>query len=399
MTHFDSTKEVIVLTEHFAPSTGATAQLLTDLVEDLVHLGVRLRVLTSTPGSTQSLYPIHRFSVLNRSSVGIFHKLLQGLLFFCGSSIWLLFNSKKNQTLLIVSNPPFIGLIGLLLSLLKKTRFIFVFQDVFPRSASLTGILPAQGPIVSIWRYLMKLVLEQSATTVVLSDSMISRCILEFGHNPALISIPNWAILPQSSKSKAESPLSSEWGLLDAFTIQYSGNFGRLHEILTILEAARLLVDQPIKFAFVGGGAKCTQITRYCHTYDLQNVIIKPYQPRGLLSDSLAACDMSVVSLIPGAEDTVAPSKLYGILASSRPVLLISSENSELVDTITASRCGVVIAPGDVTSLASQLIYLKDNPDIVRLMGANAANLYNQISGRSKAVDAYYRLMRTHNMI
>ena len=45
-------KELIILTEHFWPSTGATAQLVSDLVDDLHAQCCCLRVLTSTPGSS-----------------------------------------------------------------------------------------------------------------------------------------------------------------------------------------------------------------------------------------------------------------------------------------------------------------------------------------------------------
>ena len=64
-------KELIILTEHFWPSTGATAQLVSDLVNDLHAQGCCLRVLTSTPGSSCSSYPIHRFSTSSKVSVGI----------------------------------------------------------------------------------------------------------------------------------------------------------------------------------------------------------------------------------------------------------------------------------------------------------------------------------------
>jgi glycosyltransferase involved in cell wall biosynthesis len=392
-------KELIILTEHFWPSTGATAQLVSDLVDDLHAQGCCLRVLTSTPGSSCSSYPIHRFSTSSKVSVGIVGKLIDGLHFLFGSTYWLLRYSRTGQGLFIVSNPPFIGLVGPLLSLLKQLPYVFLLQDIFPRSAVLTGVLPAKGPLSWIWRQLLALVLSGSQATVVLSSSMIARCRQEFGEKSLLVSIPNWAVVPVSSSQKSLNSLAKEWGVDSMFTVQYSGNFGRLHDILTILEAARLLAHRPLKFVFVGGGAKRSQIQAYCQAYGLTNVILQPYQPRDQLSTSLSACDVALVSHISGSEDTVAPSKLYGILASSRPVLLIASETCELARMVDQAACGVVVQQGDVHGLVDALLTLEADPQLVAAMSERAGAVYQSQFGRDRSTAAYLNLFRQFQMI
>jgi len=392
-------KELIILTEHFWPSTGATAQLVSDLVDDLYAQGCCLRVLTSTPGSSCSSYPIHRFSSSSRVSVGIVGKLINGLHFLFGSTYWLLRYSRTGQALFIVSNPPFIGLVGPLLSLLKQLPYVFLLQDIFPRSAVLTGVLPAKGPWSWIWRKLLALVLSGSQATVVLSSSMIARCRQEFGEKPRLVSIPNWAVVPVSSSQKSLNPLAEEWGVDSVFTVQYSGNFGRLHDILTILEAARLLANRPVKFVFVGGGAKRSHIQAYRQVYGLTNLILQPYQPREQLSTSLSACDVALVSHISGSEDTVAPSKLYGILASSRPVLLIASETCELARMVNQAACGLVVQQGDVQGLVDALLTLAADPQRVAAMSERAGALYQAQFGRDRSTAAYLNLFRQSHMV
>jgi len=392
-------KELIILTEHFWPSTGATAQLVKDLADDLHAKGSSLRVLTSTPGPDCRHYPVHRFSGYRQVSVGIVGKLTEGVHFLLGSTFWLLRHGHTGHGLFIVSNPPFIGLVGPLLAFCKRLPYVFLLQDVFPRSATLTGVLPAKGPVVWFWRELLALVLNQSRATVVLSSSMLSRCRQEFGDKASLVSIPNWAVVPTSSRLKSSNPLALQWGIESVFAVQYSGNFGRLHDILTILEAARLLQDQPIRFIFVGGGAKRAQILAYCKAYDLSNVIVQSYQPRDQLELSLTACDLSLVSLIPGSEDTVAPSKFYGILASSRPVLLIANRDSELALLIEQEECGVVVEQGDVGGLSDALLMLQANPELVTRMSERAGALYRKHFGRQQSTAAYLQLLRQCQLI
>ena len=392
-------RELIILTEHFAPSTGATAQLVKDLADDLSCKGVALTVLTATPGYPGSSYPVHRISGVTSSSNGVFSKILSGLSFFLGSITWLLFKTSANHSLFIVSNPPFVGLIGPLLACTRKIRYEFLLQDIFPRSAVLTGILPSKGPVIWLWRSLMSFVVHKSACTVVLSQSMLTRCRKEFGETSKLFVIPNWTAVSSVRPICRSNTLSSSWGLDDIFTVQYSGNFGRLHDILTILEAARLLKGYPIKFLFIGNGAKYKQIRSYERSFSLDNILIKDYQPRELLAQSLATSDISIVSLIPGAEDTVAPSKLYGILASSRPVILISSNHSELADLITTSGCGEVFMPGDSVEMSKYILSLYDKTSDITSMSNMASKLYHDNYGRSKSTKNYLHLLKTLKLV
>lgn len=391
-------RELIIVTEHFAPSSGATAQLINDLADDLHDKGVHLRILTSTHGSSHHAYPIHRFSDSSHTSVGIFRKLSHGIRFFLGSLKWLLCKNNANNSLLIVSNPPFIGLIGILVRLLRGTRYIFLYQDIFPRSAILTGILPARGPLAKLWHLFLLWTLRLSEATVVLSQSMISRCSKEYGQSN-IQCISNWPVLLTQEPSRRENKLSQEWGLSSSFTVQYSGNFGRLHDIMTILEASRILSYTDIKFLFIGDGAKRGQILQYRDYFNLHNLLLKPFQSRELLSLSLATSDLSIVSLIPGAEDTVSPSKLYGILASARPILLISNLESELAQLIKRYSCGFVLEQGDVLGLADVILESSKNPGLLQSMGENSRQCYLDLFTRSKSSSEYYSLLAKHEFI
>jgi glycosyltransferase involved in cell wall biosynthesis len=228
---------------------------------------------------------------------------------------------------------------------------------------------------------------------VVLSDAMAERWRRELRRPLPLTVIHNWAVERASDIPKQVNPLAREWGVADAFTVQYSGNFGRLHELLTLLEAARLVQDVPIRFLFIGGGAKQAQITAYRDAFGLDRVLVKPYQPRELLPLSLGACDLAAIGLIPGAEDTVAPSKFYGILASGRGVLLVAQRGCDLAQLVLREGCGVVVEPGEVAELALELRSLAVHPARVAAMGEQARRLYQERFGLEKALAAYEALL------
>ena len=383
---------LLLISEHFEPSTGATAQLMTDLAQGLHQRGWQLQVLTATPGGALA-FPIQRLNGSETIAVGVAAKALRGVRFLLGSLLWCLRHGRRGDVVLIVSNPPFIGLLGPLIELGRGLPYVFVFQDLFPRSAVLSGVLPAAGPVAVLWRGLMGLVCRRSRRTVVLSQAMETRLRRDLGRQLPLSVIHNWAVERGHDTARAHSPFAREHGYADRFTVQYSGNFGRLHDLLTLLEAARLLEQQAVQFVFIGGGAKQSQIEAYRQGFALSNVLRLPYQPRQRLPESLAACDMAAIGLIPGAEDTVAPCKFYGILASGRALVLIARRSCDLAQLVQREGCGIVVEPGEAAELAARLQELSEQPELVRTMGERSRALYDRQFGLERSVDRYAALL------
>jgi glycosyltransferase involved in cell wall biosynthesis len=313
--------------------------------------------------------------------------------FLLGTLLWCLRRGRPGDVVLIVSNPPFIGLLGPLIQLGRGLPYLFVFQDLFPRSAVLSGVLPAAGPVALLWRGLMGQVCQRSHTTVVLSQAMETRLRRDLGRNLPLAIIHNWAVEKGLDVPRAINRFAQEHGYANRFTLQYSGNFGRLHDLLTLLEAARLLQGEAVQFVFIGGGAKQGQIDAYRQGFGLGNVLRLPYQPRQRLPESLAACDLAAIGLIPGAEDTVAPCKFYGILASGRGVVLIARRSCDLAQLVLREGCGIVVEPGEAAELAQQLLELSRDPQAVAAMGERSRDLYGRLFGLERSIAQYAALL------
>lgn len=391
-----TTGNITIVSQHFEPSTGATAQLITDLAHGLALKGHRIKVLTATPTLDKQISEIEvvRSPYARSETSNILSKLLNGVGFAAWSIYELTRTTQSKEILLIVSNPPFIGIVGLVLRLLRGVKYIFLLQDLFPRSAELTGVLPARGPVRNIWSFIIQRVCQYSQKTIVLSDAMRWRCLKEFKLQFSKVAvIHNWAIEKALPLAKNQNPIASQWNVEELFTIQYSGNFGRLHEIITLLEAARILATEQFHFLFVGGGAKISQISAYINHYKLTNVTLHPYQDRSILPYSLGACDISAIGLIPGSEDTVAPSKFYGIIASAKPVLLLARHTTDIAKLIIVNKCGIVLDPGDPVGVANALRDLRHNPAKLQCLATNAQKTYNEQFGMSKSIEEYHTLM------
>lgn len=390
--------KTFVISQHFFPSTAATSQLATDLVDHLDQKNLPIEVITSSPsncpGSVKP-YIIYRTQCKKKRSSSICSKALSGFLFSFYSAIYLLKNSSPADKVLIFSNPPFIVFVALLNKITKGVPYIFVFQDLFPQTASVTGILPSVGPVYNLCKSAIKYSIKQSETTIVLTTNMAKRVELDFGITSNIQTIPNWAVQDdQVIVRRSNNPLASKWNVHDSFVVQYSGNFGRLHDITTILEAARLLRNHNIKFLFIGDGHKKHQIKAYIDNLDLRNVTLHPYQPLDQLHLSLALADVSLISQLLEGSDCVAPSKYYGILASSKPVLYLGSHNSDIAKLTRTYRNGITVTPGEVKELVESILYLYNHRDVCDSMGKMSRSLYENLFTRELSLQAYSYLLR-----
>jgi glycosyltransferase involved in cell wall biosynthesis len=152
---------------------------------------------------------------------------------------------------------------------------------------------------------------------------------------------------------------------------------GRAHEFSTILEASLLLQrsgETGILFLFVGEGPSKPRLQKEVLRLGLKNVRFLSSEAEETLSESLASADLHLVTMKPGIEGAVVPSKFYGVLAAGRPCLFVGSEDSEVARVIQELGAGTVIPVGDAYSLSKV---------ILKYHALIALGKYSEINGKS----------------
>ena len=188
--------------------------------------------------------------------------------------------------------------------------------------------------------------------------------------------VANWAdgtaIRPTVS---GVGSLRRDGDLAGKFVVGYSGNLGRAHDCETLLAAARLLEKSPdVAFQFVGGGYHFANL----RAAGLANLRVKGYVPEEQLGESLAVCDVHLVTLLPAFEGLIVPSKFYSIAAAGRPVIFIGDAEGEIARAIAAQDCGLSVAAGDGAALARAIEDLRASPDRLQAMGARARSAFER---------------------
>src|SRR5690606_35000131 len=128
----------------------------------------------------------------------------------------------------------------------------------------------------------------------------------------------NWA--PTGIGPHDRRGLRATWGVANNVVGLDSGHLGRVPARGPVLEPAALLRgDPPVPFLLGGAGAPRDALGAQVTARQLPNVQFRPPQPRAQLSATLAAGDLHLVTLRPGCEGAVWPSKFHGIVAAGRP--------------------------------------------------------------------------------
>jgi glycosyltransferase involved in cell wall biosynthesis len=173
----------------------------------------------------------------------------------------------------------------------------------------------------------------------------------------------NWApsgLAP--APAAAVAALRERWNLAGKFVAMYSGNLGRVHGVEALLEVATVLRDdRDIAFAFVGAGARKDSLERAARARGLTNVFFFPPQPRSTLAVSLGVGDVHFVTLQPGAERCVYPSKLYGVTKIGRPVFFVGAPEAEIARRIRKAGLGEVFERYDIAGIANALRRLQQD--------------------------------------
>ena len=169
---------------------------------------------------------------------------------------------------------------------------------------------------------------------------------------------------------------------------------GRAHDLDTVLDAASALTEHAdIKFLFIGGGFLHEQLTEQIEARGLSNVILKPYQPRARLPETLALPNLHWASLNPRLEGYIVPSKVYGVAAAGRPLLMIGDPDGEIGRRISEYGFGLCALPGDHHAVIEFILNQKASPEHAADKGEKARNFLDQTASRTGAIEAWKALI------
>jgi glycosyltransferase involved in cell wall biosynthesis len=396
-----------VITQFFPPDFAATGQLLDELVQHLGQQGVEVDVFTGQPGyayqtaSARAVEQVGNVRIKRSRASQLFSqqirgKAINGVLFCIRSGLHLIRAFRQHNVFLITTAPPFLPILGYLANLFFGVSYVCLLYDLYPDIAVELGVVKHQHWLAKFWRRVNCRVWRKARGIIVLSPNMKERIISHCPDVADKISVihswadPEW-IAPIE---KQDNWFAQEHDLVDRFTVLYSGNMGRCHDLDTILAAAQQLRDTPVQFVCIGGGAQRKVVMERVKKLGLKNFLFLPYQDKQVLPYSLTACDLSLVSMDEGMEELVAPSKLYPAMSTGRPLAVICPRQSYLHQLIADANCGATFENRDGLGLANFIQFLMGDRQQAERMGRSGRHYLKSNFTPQEIAKQYVQVLR-----
>jgi glycosyltransferase involved in cell wall biosynthesis len=400
--------KLLVVNQYYAPDLASSGQLLAELCEALAASGMEVHVVASQPSYTDGAAPAPDFEVLNgvnvhRVSVGAsvgrerMKTRVAGYVKFMFNA-WRKANSiaqtLRPDTILTLSNPPSVGLIGARVSRKHDARYVYVLYDIHPDVAVAMGFARIPAPAIWAWHRMNQYILRRADTVVVPGHAMVDTLVEEKGvpRDRALV-IPNWG-RPEIGVSEKSVALRRELGVEEGeLMLLYAGNIGILQQLDPILDAAGGLKEKGVKFIFLGDGARREELNQRAEREGMTNVSFLGFQPEERFRAILTSADACLVTLQPGMDRLSAPSRAYTFLSAGQPIITMMPPDSELAKMVIETETGWNVSDGHELEELAQ--YIKLQLSEANRKGANARQLYEQRFTKRQVTAAYAELLTT----
>lgn len=383
---------ILVVGINYTPDLIGVAKYNTELCEALASFGHEVHMITAPPYYPEWSVPQHFRGLRYR------HELLNGV-YVTRSPIYVPSNPSGSKRLLhhasfaLTSLWPVLGS-----SLRKRPDVIFSvapslmsaafaawighrtgaitwlhLQDFEVDAAFDLGLLSntrLRAPMVAIERKILRS-FDRLST---ISPQMVARLVAKGVDEDKIQEIRNWNDTSRIAKCTRSAALRQELGVDDTHLVGlYSGTMSNKQGLDLIIDAARTLdrKGSNIRFVLCGEGPHKEQLKHLAA--DLTNVRFLGLQPEDRFAELLKSVDVHLIPQKAEAADLVLPSKLGGILASGKPVIVMAKPGTGLAKEVETG--GIVVPPGDAESLASAMSRLATDPGLSYRLGEAARSI------------------------
>ena len=295
------------------------------------------------------------------------------------------------DAILAMTDPPFEGIVGAIVSMLKRKPYVYNIRDMYPDMA-VGGSIVEPGWFARIWEKLHRWALRRAACVIVLGEDMRSR-IISKGVKADRIQVvrdgteipPLHAQLPAPDPEVVQAIRGSF-----SFVLVHAGNLGFYGAWDTLVTAASNLTNEGVGFVFVGGGAQRSQIE--AAAAGSTNIRFLDFFPSSKIPSVLAAADAHIITVKRGLEGVVVPSKMYEILAAGKPILAVAPKETDVVSLGIQRGFAVAADPGRPADVVAAVRSLASDPRKLKSLGEAAqaaASDYDRVKELQKFVELF----------
>jgi colanic acid biosynthesis glycosyl transferase WcaI len=381
---------LVIVSDAYPPEIRSSSHLMVELAEGLRDQGHTVHVLTCQPAynldeaAESKTFPasaiedgVHvvRVRTLPHHNVGFMVRGIAQLLLPIQFLLAFVRHVRGPIDGVIVYSPPLtLSLVGGMLKVFWRARYILNVQDVFPQNAIDLGVLRQPG-LIAFFRWL-----ERSAyarADIVTAHSEGNRQQL-MAANPGSASkfrvLHNWVEATAFDGGVQGGRFREEWGLQGRYIALFAGVMGPSQDLGRILDAAARVRDlDDFVVLLVGDGMERGRMEDRARREGLDNVQFRPFVSREDYPTLVADIDVGLVCLSNQNHTPVVPGKILGYMAGGKPVAAFLNAESDGHAIIQEARCGASCVSDDPAAVEAILRDLYARRGEAAAMGAAGA--------------------------
>ncbi|MFL6519314.1 MAG: WcaI family glycosyltransferase [Chthoniobacterales bacterium] len=300
---------------------------------------------------------------------------------------------ERPDVFVVVSPPLLLGAAAWFVGKLKRAPFVFHVQDMQPDAAVGLGMLKQSWFTRALYA-LEGFAYRHAARTSGITHGMLKSFRSKGVPESKLVYFPNAIDLKNEEPAPARGEFRKRYGFpAEEFLAIYAGNLGVKQGLEVLLDTAALLRDKAIRFLICGDGAQREALAARAREMQLPNFSMLPLQVgrdyRALLVDA----DVCFITQQAGAGNSFFPSKLLGIVAESKPIVIVAAPESELALSLAQGNFGVNVPPGRPQELATVINSLANDPQRLATYGANGRRYVEQFE-KSRVMQSFAEELR-----
>lgn len=307
------------------------------------------------------------------------------------------FRCRGAYDIIVASSPPLlIALVAIILSKIKRIRFVFEVRDIWPDAAVDMGLL--KNPLsLKLALFLESQAYDRASLINVLTPAF--RDVLVKSKrvcSDKICFIPNAANFELADEIHEDFDVRrfrSAHDLSDRFVLCYVGAHSAANDLRQLIQAAERLRDSSVLFVLIGDGVQKEILMRMVKERRLNNIRFYDVLPRHDVFRFLLASDAGVAVLAKNPSfKTVYSNKTFDYFACRKPtIMVIDGVSRELVEKAGA---GLYAEPEDTDALVEQIGYLMQYPEMARQMGENGYVYAKAYFDRKKLASRYLHFIR-----
>jgi colanic acid biosynthesis glycosyl transferase WcaI len=358
---------ITLLNQFYRPDIAPTAHLSASLAEHLAGRGNTVTVIAgkgayvakdAAGGDSTSDNPrVRRVWTPGLGKSSHLKRLIDYAFFYIFAAFKLL-TLPRQDVIITLTTPPLISWCALLHKRLhgRKTRLVLWNMDCYPDVAERAGVMKPVGLTARFCHARNRAVFRGLDHLICLDEAMAS--LLAGNYAAAKPDLPV-TIIP-NFEDASFFPVNAEhapWGgagkldLDGKFVVLYLGNMGYGHDFETVLNAARALKDEPVRFLFIGSGRHWQAVKDRAAQEGLTNIIMHGYIPKEQTGGAMSIADCALVTLRDDALGIMSPSKIHSNLAMGLPLIYVGPRRSNVDEAIGRFGCGISLRHGQDASL------------------------------------------------